>query len=94
MLLAEIPWAERVWALPVLTALAPSERYNHSRHRRHKTLTDWGRQVVVRVRRWLPSREIVVTGDSSFAALEFLAALHQLSHPVHVVTRLRLDAAL
>ncbi|MEM9567141.1 MAG: transposase, partial [Cyanobacteria bacterium P01_E01_bin.34] len=94
MLLAEIPWAERVWALPVLTALAPSERYHHSRNRRHKTLTDWGRQVVVQVRRWLPLREIVVTGDSSFAALEFLAALHQLSHPVHVVTRLRLDAAL
>ena len=48
MLLAEIPWAERVWALPVLTALAPSGLYNHSRNRRHKTLTDWGRQVVVR----------------------------------------------
>ena len=94
MLLAEIPWAERVWALPVLTALTPSERYNHSRNRRHKTLTDWSRQVVVQWRRWLPLREIVVTGDSSFAALEFLAALRQLPRPVHVITRLRLDAAL
>ena len=28
MLLAPIPWAGRVWALPFLTALAPSERYN------------------------------------------------------------------
>src|SRR4051812_30248082 len=27
MLLAEIPWAGRVWALPFLTALAPSQRY-------------------------------------------------------------------
>ncbi len=27
MVLAEIPWAGRVWALPVLTALCPSERY-------------------------------------------------------------------
>jgi DDE superfamily endonuclease len=26
-LLAPIPWADRVWALPFLTALAPSERY-------------------------------------------------------------------
>ena len=26
MWLAPIPWAERVWALPVLTALAPSEK--------------------------------------------------------------------
>ena len=28
MLLASIPWAKRVWALPFLTVLAPSERYN------------------------------------------------------------------
>ena len=27
MLLTPIPWAGRVWALPFLTALAPSERY-------------------------------------------------------------------
>jgi hypothetical protein len=27
MLLVEIPWAARVWALPFLCALAPSERY-------------------------------------------------------------------
>jgi hypothetical protein len=27
MLLADVPWAGRVWALPFLTALAPSERY-------------------------------------------------------------------
>ena len=31
MLLAPIPWAKRVWALPVLTALAPSERYHRER---------------------------------------------------------------
>jgi hypothetical protein len=41
-LLVEVPWTERVWALPVLTALAPSERYHHTRGQRHKTLTDWG----------------------------------------------------
>ena len=28
MLLAPIPWAKHVWALPFLTALAPSSRYN------------------------------------------------------------------
>lgn len=27
MLTVRVPWAERVWALPVLTALCPSERY-------------------------------------------------------------------
>jgi len=47
MLLVPIPWAGRVWALPFLTALAPSERYARERGRRHKRLTDWGRQLCV-----------------------------------------------
>jgi hypothetical protein len=39
MLLVEIPWASRVWALPFLSALAPSERYAVRRGRRHKKIT-------------------------------------------------------
>ncbi len=92
MLLAPVPWAQRVWALPFLTALAPSERYCQQRGRRHKKLTDWGRQLVVQARRWLPGRELVVVADSAFASLEFLAAVSR--HRVAVITRLRLDAAL
>jgi hypothetical protein len=60
MLLVKIPWAQRVWALPFLTVLAPSERYNQTHNRRHKKLTDWARQMIVQVRRWLPERSIVV----------------------------------
>src|SRR3712207_6661015 len=33
MLLVEIPWASRAWALPFLSALAPSERYAAKRGR-------------------------------------------------------------
>lgn len=94
MLLVEIPWAQRVWALPFLTALAPSERYNQEQCHRHKTLTDWGRQMILQMRRWLPQRELFVVADSSFAALELLAAVSQMTNPVHLITRLRLDAAL
>jgi hypothetical protein len=39
MLLVEVPWASRVWALPFLSALAPSERYAAKRGRRHKKIT-------------------------------------------------------
>ena len=92
MLLAPVPWAGRTWALPFLTALAPSERSCQQRGRRHKTLTDWGRQLVLQARRWLPGRELVVVADSAFAALEFLAAVSR--HGIACVTRLRLDAAL
>ena len=45
MLLAPIPWAGRVWALPFLTALVPSERACRERRRRHKPLLDVGRQL-------------------------------------------------
>ncbi len=92
MLLAPVPWAQRVWALPFLTALAPSGRHCQTRGRRHKKLTDWGRQLVLQARRWLPGRELVVVADSAFAALEFLAAVSR--RRVAVITRLRLDAAL
>src|SRR5690349_23227042 len=54
MLLVPIPWAGRVWALPFLTALAPSERYAQQRGRRHKPITLWARQLVRQVHRWLP----------------------------------------
>jgi hypothetical protein len=94
MLLTPIPWAERVWALPVMTALAPSERYYETRGRRPKTLTARAQQMIFQLRRWLPGRPLVVVGDSSYAALELLAACQGLLEPVTVVTRLRLDAAL
>ncbi len=41
---------------PFLTVLAPSELYYQDKHRRHKKLTDWARQMVLQVRRWLPKR--------------------------------------
>jgi hypothetical protein len=92
MLLAPIPWAGRTWALPFLTALAPSERHCRERGRRHKRLTDWARQMALQARRWLPGREVVLLGDSGFAALDLLAALAR--HGLVCITRLRLDAAL
>jgi hypothetical protein len=94
MLLTPIPWARRVWALPFLTVLAPSERYHQERGMPHKTLTDWARQMIGQVRRWLGERAIVVVADSSYAVLELLAAAACLPTPVTMITRLRLDAAL
>lgn len=91
MLLAPIPWAGRVWALPFLSALAPSERYAHLHGRRHKPVTLWARQLIRLAHRWLPNRSLVVVGDRSYAALDLLAALRPVAT---VITRLRLDARL
>ena len=65
MVLAPIPWASRVWALPFLTALVPSERACRERDRRHKPLLDVGRQLALQARRWLPGRDLVVVGDGA-----------------------------
>src|SRR5262245_15486597 len=71
MLLTPIAWANRVWALPFLTMLCPSERFyaQRGRGRRHQTLLERAWQSIQLVRRWLPDRELVFVADSSFAAL-------------------------
>ncbi len=91
MLLAPVPWAGRAWALPFLTALAPSERHARERGSRHKKLTDWARQALLQLARWLPDRRVVAVADRSYAALELL---HAVRGRVCVVARLRLDARL
>jgi hypothetical protein len=94
MWLTQISWAERIWALPFLTILAPSERYYKGKMRSYKKLTDWARQMIYQLRRWLPKCDLVVVGDNSYAVLDLLHACQKLANPVTLVTRLRLDAAL
>src|SRR4051794_31165969 len=94
MLLVPIPWAGRVWALPFLSVLAPSERYAAERGKRHKKLTDWARHSLLLVRRWWPEREIVAVADSGYAAIALLSRCARRSKPRTLGNRLRLDAAL
>jgi len=94
MLLVPIPWAQRVWALPFLTVLAPSERYYQSRVREQKILTDWARQLLLQMRRWLPQRRLVVVADACFAVIALLSRAQRLPNPICMITRFRLDAAL
>ena len=53
-LLTRIGWAGRHWALPFLTALVVSARYDRRKGRRRKTVTDYAQQMLVCRRRWLP----------------------------------------
>ena len=94
VLLAEVPWASRVWALPFLSALAPSERYAKEAGQRHKPLTEWAFQLLLLVRRWYPQREIVAVADSTYASLKLLERCRKLRKPITFITRLRSDAAL
>jgi hypothetical protein len=91
LLLVPLPWAGRVWALPFLTILVPSERSASMRGIRHKTLIDGARQMILQIARWLPDRRIVAVTDSGFSAIDLLDAVRM---RVCMVTRLRLDARL
>lgn len=91
MLLTPISWANRVWALPFLTVLAPSERYHIESNKLHKTVSTWARQICLLLRRWLPDFQIVMVADGSYAVMELLAAV-----PLNAawMVRFRLDARL
>jgi DDE superfamily endonuclease len=94
VLLAEVTWASRVWALPFLSALAYSERYAQERGKRHKSLTEWAWQMIWLVRRWYPQRQIIAIADGGYASLKLLDRCRHLKNPITFITRLRLDAAL
>jgi hypothetical protein len=85
MLLVPVPWAQRVWALPFLTALCWPPKSRHQR--RHKTSVDWVRQMVKQTRRWLPGRLLVLVVDGGFAAVALAWAC--VNSQVSMVSRLR-----
>ena len=93
LLLPSRPGAGRVWALPVITVLWPSERLYEPQGRRHQTLVARAWQIIPLVVRWWPGRDWVFVADSREAVLEWL---HQVSAVprARLITRLRLDAAL
>jgi len=91
MLVTPITWANRTWALPFLTVLAPSERYHQNKGIKHKKLSDWARQICFQLYRWLPHHELIMLGDGSYAVMELLAATRNY---VTWITRFRMDAAL
>ena len=69
MWLTTIPWAHRTWALPFLTVLAPSERYYRKRGRTPKKLTDWARQIILQLRRWLPHQPLALVARQQLRCL-------------------------
>lgn len=66
MLLTHIQWANRLWALPFLTILAPSQKYHDQVSKRHKTLSDWAKQIAFLLHRWLPDFHLITTADGSY----------------------------
>ena len=70
-LLVPLPWTDSLWALPpFLTILTTPPAVDTATGPRHKTITIWAQQVVILVRRWLPTRVITLLGDGNYSSLD------------------------
>ena len=90
MIVTKLPWSTRIFALPFLTILAPSQKANRARNKRHKTSIDWARQMCFQLRRWLPEMPIRLVVDGGFASAQLAWAVLRLN--ISLISRLRLDA--
>ncbi len=91
MLLGDVPFVHRIWALPMISALIPGKVFCQSLNRRYRPVTAWALSLLRIVRRWLPGRALVAVMDGEFASLALLRAL---GPAMTVVSRLRLDVRL
>lgn len=65
MVLVPVPWSTRIWALPVLTVLVHPPRPKGTPGIRPKTVVNWTCQLIRLVRRWVPTRSLVLVGDGT-----------------------------
>jgi len=86
------PWTERSWALPVMSVPAPTPAVSRRLGRRHKTVPERARQMILVLRRFLPQTEITVLGDQTYSVAELGRECAR--HNVRLIAPLRLDARL
>jgi DDE superfamily endonuclease len=96
MLLTTLPWLEIgvFWALPILTALCPSERYYHLSGKQPKKLTDWAGQIITWLRRRTIglNRSVYLVGDGTFATYELFMHAQRLG--IGMIARMKFNARL
>jgi len=91
-LLVPVPWSQRVWALPFLTLLMPSEQADSEAGRRHRTTVEWTIVMVRLVARWRGRRPWILIGDGRYACIRL--GWECLTNQATLISRLRLDARL
>ncbi|MGE3438873.1 MAG: transposase [Blastocatellales bacterium] len=91
-LVVNLPWTRRCVALPVMSVLAPSPKVNQQLKRRHKTIAQWARQMITKVRRFVPGVPIKLIGDGAYSAVELGLRCQTLD--VALIAPLVLDAQL
>ena len=70
VVLVRVPWARRLWALPVLVALYRTPKDNTQAGRRHKTPTRLLRQLACVLLRWFRQRRFLLSADGNYGSHE------------------------
>lgn len=93
-ILVELPWSQRPWALPFCAVPVLSPKTSARLGKPHRTSVDWAIRLISKIRRWQPTRRIEVVGDATYSAVHLVRHCQTLAQPVHLISRLRLDANL
>ncbi len=92
MLVVQVPWTRREWALPFFSVLATPPKVSEELGKPHKTVAQIAAQMVIAVRRWLPDIPVKLVGDSAYSVVEL--GLCCVKHNVILIAPMRLDARL
>jgi len=76
-LTVQLPWSLRTFSLPFFLVLAPSEKANKKKKKKHKTSPQWACQMCLQVRCWLPQMAMIVVADGGFATADLAWAAFQ-----------------
>lgn len=90
--LVPVALARRPWALPVLVVLAPNK--DKSGKRRHKTPSQYMRQLLKVMQRWFPERSLVFAGDGGYGTHELARTAARRPARLTLVSRFYADANL
>lgn len=93
-ILVKFPFAQRLWALPILVALYRSKEWNRKHGDRHKTPSELMRQMLAVLIRWFPQRKFVFAGDGGYGTHELARFAHRHRSRLTLVSRFYPDANL
>jgi DDE superfamily endonuclease/Archaeal putative transposase ISC1217 len=85
--LVPLPFTTRRWALPLLIALYQPEEQDRRQKRRHKTPSQFLRQMLRVLLRWFPDRTFVCTADGNYATHELAELTLQYPRRLTFVSR-------
>ena len=91
-ILVLFPFANRLWALPVLVALYRSREWNQQHRRRHRTPAQLLRRLVAVLLHRFPHRHFTLSGDGGYGSPEMARFVHRHRRRLRLLSRYVPDA--